>query len=68
MGIGISIPIGMGMGIHMEAHPGYYTALQRYAPNLKFEIFHTPKSLNNIIILAKLGIFLNFYAPKHIAA
>ena len=30
--------------------PGYYTALQRYAPNLKFLNFHTPKSINNVII------------------
>ena len=29
--------------------PGYYTALQRYAPNLKSLNFHTPKSINCII-------------------
>ena len=47
---------------------GYYAAFQIYAPNLKFLNFHTPKSLNDIIILDKLGIFLNFYAPRHFAA
>ena len=29
--------------------PGYYTALQRYAPNLKSLNFHTPYSINCII-------------------
>ena len=48
--------------------PRYYTAFQRYAPNLKFLNFNTPKSLNDIIILGKLGIFLNFHAPKQFAA
>ena len=54
------------MAVHWWA--GYYTAFQRYAPNLKFLNFHKPKWVNNIIILAKLGIFLDFYAPKHFAA
>ena len=48
--------------------PGYYTAFQRYAPILKFLNFHTPKSINNIIILGKLCIYLDFHAPKHFDA
>ena len=49
----------------MKAESGYYTALQRYAPNLKSLNIYTPKSINNIIMYSKLGIILDFHAPKH---
>ena len=35
---------------NLKTGPGYYTAFQRYAPSLKPINFHTPKSINNIII------------------
>ena len=47
---------------------GHYKALQRYAPILKPINLHTPKSINNIIIVGKLANILNFLAPKHFRA
>ena len=39
--------------------------LQIYAPSLKTLKFHTPKSINSIIIKGKLDNIRNSHAPKH---